>query len=141
MPLYAGPNTASKSCPTLSLILPAKDLPSSLMAEPPLSTPRSMKYGEILPLFKVNSPKLTAPCLARNSMNWVFILSQLGLGRYNLKGLTGQSRTMARKLGAAGVSIAVNAGLLISKIAVASITGSIGVYAESVHSLFDLLAS
>lgn len=48
---------------------------------------------------------------------------------------------MARKLGAAGVSIAVNAGLLISKIAVASITGSIGVYAESVHSLFDLLAS
>jgi len=45
------------------------------------------------------------------------------------------------KLGAASVSIVVNAGLLISKLAVALITGSISLYAESAHSLFDLLAS
>jgi cation diffusion facilitator family transporter len=48
---------------------------------------------------------------------------------------------MAKKLGAASLSIVVNVFLLISKIAVASLTGSIGLYAESAHSLFDLLAS
>jgi cation diffusion facilitator family transporter len=48
---------------------------------------------------------------------------------------------MGRKLGAAGLSIGVNVTLLISKIIVATITGSIGLYAESAHSLFDLLAS
>jgi len=48
---------------------------------------------------------------------------------------------MGAKLGAATVSIVVNLGLLASKILVAAITGSIGLYAESAHSLFDLLAS
>ena len=48
---------------------------------------------------------------------------------------------MAGKLGAATLSIVVNLGLLISKFIVAFITGSIGLYAESAHSLFDLLAS
>jgi len=48
---------------------------------------------------------------------------------------------MTQKLGAASVSIGVNLGLFISKIAVAFITGSISLYAESFHSLFDLLAS
>ncbi len=48
---------------------------------------------------------------------------------------------MAGKLGAAWTSILVNVSLLISKIAVAFITGSIGLYAESAHSFFDLLAS
>jgi cation diffusion facilitator family transporter len=45
------------------------------------------------------------------------------------------------KLGAAAMSIGVNTALLISKIVVAFITGSIGLYAESAHSFFDLLAS
>ncbi len=45
------------------------------------------------------------------------------------------------KLGAASVSIAVNVGLLISKLIVAFITGSISLYAECAHSLFDLVAS
>ena len=48
---------------------------------------------------------------------------------------------MATKLGAAKVSIAVNILLLISKIIVAYLTGSIGLLAESAHSLFDLFAS
>jgi cation diffusion facilitator family transporter len=48
---------------------------------------------------------------------------------------------MGQKLGAAGLSMGVNAALLISKIIVAFITGSIGLYAESAHSLFDFLAS
>ncbi len=48
---------------------------------------------------------------------------------------------MSGKLGAAKVSIFVNIGLLISKIIVAIITGSIGLWAESAHSFFDLLAS
>ena len=48
---------------------------------------------------------------------------------------------MTGKLGAATLSIAVNMGLLVSKVVVALITGSIGLYAESAHSLFDLLAS
>lgn len=48
---------------------------------------------------------------------------------------------MGKKLGAAALSIGVNVTLLLSKIAVAFLTGSIGMYAESAHSLFDLLAS
>jgi len=48
---------------------------------------------------------------------------------------------MGGKLGAAKVSVFVNIGLLISKIVVALITGSIGLWAESAHSFFDLLAS
>jgi cation diffusion facilitator family transporter len=48
---------------------------------------------------------------------------------------------MAKKLGAAFLSIFVNVALLVSKIIVATITGSIGLYAESAHSLFDLVAS
>ncbi len=48
---------------------------------------------------------------------------------------------MARKLGAATLSIGVNVALLASKMFVAFITGSIGLYAESAHSFFDLLAS
>lgn len=48
---------------------------------------------------------------------------------------------MSRKLGAASVSIFVNACLLLAKIAVAYLTNSIGLYAESAHSFFDLLAS
>lgn len=45
------------------------------------------------------------------------------------------------KLGAAKLSVGVNVALLISKIAVAYLTGSIGLLAESAHSLFDLVAS
>ena len=48
---------------------------------------------------------------------------------------------MARKLRAATLSIGVNLFLLVSKLAAAVLTGSIGLYAESAHSLFDLLAS
>ncbi len=48
---------------------------------------------------------------------------------------------MGGKLGAAAVSVGVNVTLLLSKIAAAFLTGSIGLYAESAHSLFDLLAS
>jgi cation diffusion facilitator family transporter len=48
---------------------------------------------------------------------------------------------MEGKLGAAKLSLFVNLGLLASKIAAAFITGSIGLYAESAHSLFDLFAS
>ncbi len=48
---------------------------------------------------------------------------------------------MAKKLGAAAVSVGVNVALLLSKLAAAFLTGSIGLYAESAHSLFDLLAS
>lgn len=48
---------------------------------------------------------------------------------------------MGGKLGAAALSVAVNAGLLLSKLAVAAITNSIGLYAECAHSLFDLVAS
>lgn len=46
-----------------------------------------------------------------------------------------------RKLNAAGLSIAVNVSMLVLKIAVAIISGSIGVLAEAIHSGFDLLAS
>ncbi|VVC04250.1 Ferrous-iron efflux pump FieF [Candidatus Bilamarchaeum dharawalense] len=46
-----------------------------------------------------------------------------------------------QKLGAAKISMFVNIGLLASKIVVAFITGSIGLYAESAHSFFDLVAS
>jgi cation diffusion facilitator family transporter len=48
---------------------------------------------------------------------------------------------MSGKLGAASLSMAVNVGLLASKLVVAFITGSISLYAECAHSLFDLLAS
>jgi len=48
---------------------------------------------------------------------------------------------MGKKLGAAALSIGVNVALLAGKIAAAFITNSIGLYAESAHSLFDLLAS
>ena len=48
---------------------------------------------------------------------------------------------MSKKLGAATTSICVNVGLLVSKIFMAIFTGSIGLFAESVHSLFDLFAS
>lgn len=48
---------------------------------------------------------------------------------------------MTKKLKAAAVSISVNTTLLISKIALAVLTNSIGLLAESAHSLFDLLAS
>src|SRR5271157_277067 len=48
---------------------------------------------------------------------------------------------MGKKLGAASVSIGVNVVLLVSKFIAALITGSIGLYAESAHSLFDVLAS
>jgi divalent metal cation (Fe/Co/Zn/Cd) transporter len=47
----------------------------------------------------------------------------------------------SQKLGAAKLSIGVNVCLLISKVVVAYLTGSIGLLAESAHSLFDLLAS
>jgi len=45
------------------------------------------------------------------------------------------------KLKAASVSVCVNITLLLSKIFVAIITGSVGLLAESVHSSFDLIAS
>jgi len=48
---------------------------------------------------------------------------------------------MSNKLKAAGVSIAANTGLLISKTIVAIITGSVGMFAECLHSGFDLVAS
>lgn len=48
---------------------------------------------------------------------------------------------MTKKLSAALLSIAVNILLLLSKVIVAFITGSISLYAESAHSLFDLLSS
>jgi len=48
---------------------------------------------------------------------------------------------MGGKLGAAKLSMAVNISLLATKIAAAFVTNSIGLYAESVHSLFDLVAS
>ncbi len=48
---------------------------------------------------------------------------------------------MSSKLGAASLSIGVNLLLLVSKLAVAFFTNSISLYAESAHSLFDLLAS
>ncbi len=48
---------------------------------------------------------------------------------------------MGQKLGAALVSIIINIILLASKIIVAFITGSLGLYAEAAHSLFDLVAS
>lgn len=48
---------------------------------------------------------------------------------------------MERNLKAAVVSIIVNIGLLASKIIVAFITNSIGLYAEAAHSSFDLLGS
>lgn len=48
---------------------------------------------------------------------------------------------MTKKLKAAAVSISVNVALLASKIALAILTNSIGLLAESAHSLFDLLAS
>lgn len=48
---------------------------------------------------------------------------------------------MGTKAGAASLSMAVNAGLLLSKLAAAFITGSISLYAECAHSFFDLVAS
>lgn len=48
---------------------------------------------------------------------------------------------MERKLQASTISVGINIVLLISKIIVAGVTGSIGLYAEAAHSLFDLLAS
>ncbi len=48
---------------------------------------------------------------------------------------------MSNKLKAATTSIIVNVLLLISKAILAVLTGSIGLLAESAHSLFDLLAS
>lgn len=49
--------------------------------------------------------------------------------------------TRGRKLGAAGLSIAVNAFMLLLKVVVAVLSGSIGILAEAIHSGFDLLAS
>jgi len=46
-----------------------------------------------------------------------------------------------KKLGAAKMSVFINMGLLATKIVIAFITNSIGLYAESAHSFFDLLAS
>jgi len=48
---------------------------------------------------------------------------------------------MGKKLGAARFSMFVNITLLASKIVAAVVTNSIGLYAESAHSLFDLFAS
>ena len=48
---------------------------------------------------------------------------------------------MERKLQASTISVGINIVLLISKIIVAVITGSMGLYAEAAHSLFDLFAS
>lgn len=48
---------------------------------------------------------------------------------------------MEKKLGAALLSVGVNCALLASKIGIALITGSIALYAEAAHSLFDLFAS
>ncbi|HSB46913.1 MAG TPA: cation diffusion facilitator family transporter [Candidatus Bilamarchaeum sp.] len=48
---------------------------------------------------------------------------------------------MGNKLGAAALSIGVNVALLASKVIVAAMTNSIGMYAEAAHSLFDLMAS
>ncbi len=49
--------------------------------------------------------------------------------------------TPQRKLGAAGLSIAVNVSMLVLKVIVAMVSGSIGILAEAIHSGFDLLAS
>ena len=49
--------------------------------------------------------------------------------------------SMSIKLKAAFTSILVNLSLLITKFIVALLTGSIGLVAESAHSLFDLIAS
>lgn len=46
-----------------------------------------------------------------------------------------------KKLGAAGLSITVNVCMLLLKVIVAVISGSIGILAEAIHSGFDLLAS
>lgn len=46
-----------------------------------------------------------------------------------------------KKLGAAGLSVTVNVSMLLLKIAVAMLSGSIGILAEAIHSFFDLLAS
>ncbi|MFH1174150.1 MAG: cation diffusion facilitator family transporter [archaeon] len=48
---------------------------------------------------------------------------------------------MATKLKAASLSISVNVGLLLSKIVAAILTRSVGLFAESAHSLFDLFSS
>jgi cation diffusion facilitator family transporter len=48
---------------------------------------------------------------------------------------------MSKKLKAASMSIFANTGLLISKIIVAILTGSVGMLAECLHSGFDLVAS
>jgi len=48
---------------------------------------------------------------------------------------------MQSKTWAAKVSICVNLALITSKAAAAFITGSLGLYAEAIHSFFDLLAS
>ncbi len=48
---------------------------------------------------------------------------------------------MSQKLKAASISILINILLFISKIAISFFTGSIGLFAESIHSLFDLFAS
>lgn len=47
----------------------------------------------------------------------------------------------SRKLGAAKISIGINAVFIILKVAVGLISGSIGIIAESFHSLLDLIAS
>ncbi|MBI5223388.1 cation transporter [Candidatus Micrarchaeota archaeon] len=48
---------------------------------------------------------------------------------------------MGKKLDAALFSVGVNILLLVSKIIVAFLTGSISLYAESAHSMFDLVSS
>ena len=48
---------------------------------------------------------------------------------------------MGKKLGAASLSIGINVALMTSKAIAAFVTGSIGLYAESAHSFFDLVAS
>jgi cation diffusion facilitator family transporter len=48
---------------------------------------------------------------------------------------------MSSKLKAASVSIFANTGLLVTKLIVAIITGSVGMLAECLHSGFDLVAS
>lgn len=45
------------------------------------------------------------------------------------------------KLKAASISVGINITLLLSKIIVAIITGSVGLLAEAIHSSFDLIAS
>jgi cation diffusion facilitator family transporter len=48
---------------------------------------------------------------------------------------------MAQKFGAAALSVGVNVALLATKAGAAYVTGSMGLLAESAHSLFDLFAS